>query len=127
MSRAAAGWERRFITDLLTQLTEHIDVVLLNTGHRFDDHADFAAVSKGRVHTVEHLMRPETNLAVQTEIIRNAQAFVGTYGGFSYLAPLLGVDGEQAGDLEVVQLRERLGGQCVGVDRLGAARHHALR
>jgi len=83
---------RRFITDMLAQLTEHTDVVLLNTGHRFDDHADFAAVSKGRVHTVEHLMRPETNLAVQTEIIRNAQAFVGTYGGFSYLAPLLGVD-----------------------------------
>jgi hypothetical protein len=25
-------------------------------------------------------------------VIRNATAFVGTYGGFSYLAPLLGVD-----------------------------------
>jgi hypothetical protein len=37
-------------------------------------------------------MTPETNLSVQTEIIRNSQAFVGTYGGFSYLAPLAGVD-----------------------------------
>ena len=45
-----------------------------------------------RVHSVEHLMRPEDNLAVQTEIIRNAEAFVGTYGGFSYLAPLCGVN-----------------------------------
>jgi len=37
-------------------------------------------------------MTPENNLAVQTEVIRNAQAFVGTYGGFSYLAPLCGVN-----------------------------------
>jgi hypothetical protein len=37
-------------------------------------------------------MEPETNLAVQTEVIRNAAAFVGTYGGFSYLAPLCGVN-----------------------------------
>jgi hypothetical protein len=37
-------------------------------------------------------MTPETNLDVQTRIIQGAQAFVGTYGGFSYLAPLCGVD-----------------------------------
>ena len=35
-----------------------------------------------------HLMTPETNLDVQTRIISAADAFVGTYGGFSYLAPL---------------------------------------
>jgi hypothetical protein len=83
---------RRFIAGFLENLTEHADVVLLNTGHRYDDHEDFAPSARGRIHTVEHLMTPQTNLAVQTEIIRNAQAFVGTYGGFSYLAPLLGVD-----------------------------------
>ena len=37
------GENRRFIADMLAQLTEHVDVVLLNTGHRFDDHDDFAA------------------------------------------------------------------------------------
>ena len=37
-------------------------------------------------------MTPQTNLAVQTEVIRHAEAFVGTYGGFSYLAPLCGVN-----------------------------------
>jgi hypothetical protein len=37
-------------------------------------------------------MTPETNLEVQTRIIGGATAFVGTYGGFSYLAPFLGVD-----------------------------------
>jgi hypothetical protein len=83
---------RAFISTVLAQLTEQIDVVLLNTADRFDDHDDFPPALRGRVHTIEHLMRPEDNLAVQSEVIRHAQAFVGTYGGFSYLAPLLGVD-----------------------------------
>ena len=38
----------------------------------------------------EHLT-PERNLAVQTAVIARARAFVGTYGGYSYLAPYLGV------------------------------------
>jgi hypothetical protein len=37
-------------------------------------------------------MTPDTNLEVQTRIIGGAKAFTGTYGGFSYLAPFLGVD-----------------------------------
>src|SRR5688500_12198800 len=37
-------------------------------------------------------MTPATNLDVQTRIIGGASAFVGTYGGFSYLAPFLGID-----------------------------------
>jgi hypothetical protein len=66
--------------------------VLLDTGHRFDDHADMPRVNRARLHTIEHLMTPETNLDVQTRVIAGAQAFVGTYGGFSYLAPFIGVD-----------------------------------
>ena len=46
----------------------------------------------GRLHTVEHLMPPETNLEVQSRIISNARAFIGTYGGFSYLAPFSGTN-----------------------------------
>jgi hypothetical protein len=83
---------RAMITAFLAELTQHVDVVLLNTSDRFDDHDDFPPDMRRRVHTIEHLMRPEDNLAVQTEVIRHASAFVGTYGGFSYLAPLLGVD-----------------------------------
>ena len=41
------------------------------------------------VHTIDHLMTPEDNLAVQTAVVAHATAFVGTYGGFSYLAPFL--------------------------------------
>ena len=43
------------------------------------------------VHHVDHLMTPERNLELQTRIISNARAFVGTYGGLAYLAPFYGV------------------------------------
>jgi hypothetical protein len=36
-------------------------------------------------------MPPARNLAVQTAVIAGARAFVGTYGGYSYLAPFCGV------------------------------------
>jgi hypothetical protein len=82
-----------FVTSALTALSDSVDVVLLNTGLTFDDHADLAAaLRRGRLHSVEHLMTPADNLAVQTAIIRHAQAYVGTYGGFSYLAPMVGTD-----------------------------------
>ena len=34
---------------------------------------------------------PARNLEVQTAVVANAEAFVGTYGGFAYLAPFYGV------------------------------------
>jgi hypothetical protein len=83
---------RRFIADTLRTLTETSDVVLLDTGVRFDDHADLPSEVRGRVHRITDLMRPEDNLEVQSAVIAGADAFVGTYGGFSYLAPLLGVN-----------------------------------
>jgi hypothetical protein len=83
---------RAFMAGYLRQLTTRHHVVLLNTGVRFDDHEDFAPEHAERVHTLDHLMTPRNNLDVQTRVIGASQAFVGTYGGFSYLAPLCGVD-----------------------------------
>ena len=37
-------------------------------------------------------MTPRNNLAVQTKVISGARAFIGTYGGLSYLAPFYGVN-----------------------------------
>src|SRR5688572_4534189 len=82
----------RFVSSYLADLARNNEVVLLNTAQRFDEHADFPKELLGRVHAIDHLMDPASNLAVQTEVIRHAQAFVGTYGGFSYLAPLCGVN-----------------------------------
>jgi hypothetical protein len=83
---------RAFINRTLRDLAQTTDVVLLNTGIRFDDHGDYAPEVRERIHRIDHLMRPEDNLEVQSAVIAGADAFVGTYGGFSYLAPLLGVN-----------------------------------
>ena len=83
---------RAFIGQYLSDLAKNTDIVLLNTGQQFDDHLDFAPTLLDRIHTIDHLMQPHNNLAIQSDVIRHAQAFVGTYGGFSYLAPLSGVD-----------------------------------
>jgi hypothetical protein len=83
---------RQFVTTYLADLASRVDVVLLNTAQRFDDHDDFPPSLRGKLHSIDHLMTPENNLAVQTEVIRGARGFVGTYGGFSYLAPLCGTN-----------------------------------
>jgi hypothetical protein len=83
---------RMLIAEVVSNLTRTQDVVLLNTPDRYDEHQDFTPARRARLHTVEHLMTPDRNLDVQTRIIAGATAFVGTYGGFSYLAPFLGVD-----------------------------------
>jgi hypothetical protein len=69
-------------------------VVLLNTDIQVDEHADlpFAdAVREGRAVAVLNGVAPERNLAVQAAVLARARAFVGTYGGLSYLAPAYGV------------------------------------
>ena len=82
---------RAFVSRVIEALAEHHEVVMLNPGFRPDDHADFSAASHPRVHAFDMSGRAGENLAWQTAIIAGAQAFVGTYGGFAYLAPLCGV------------------------------------
>ena len=82
---------RRFATQAVDRLATLGDVVLLNSDLVVDDHRDFAPSPGSRVHVLAPHMDPSTNLAVQTAVISRASAFVGTYGGYSYLAPLYGV------------------------------------
>ncbi len=82
---------RRVAADTVRTISREMPVVLLNTGLNVDDHEDLdVAVGKG-VYRVDHLMTPQRNLDIQTRIIANARAFVGTYGGLAYVAPLYGV------------------------------------
>ena len=81
---------RRLATDVIRSLSRHTAVVLLNTGLALDDHEDLQ-VSDSGVYRVDHLMKPERNLEVQTDIISHARAFVGTYGGLAYLGAFYGV------------------------------------
>jgi hypothetical protein len=41
--------------------------------------------------TIAGALTPERNLALQTRVISGARAFIGTYGGYAYLAPFHGV------------------------------------
>lgn len=80
---------RRMVHDIVRTVAVSTDVVLLHSGTKYDEHGDFQVEPYPRVH---HLpMTPETNLATQTAAIAGAQLFIGTYGGFAYLAPFLGV------------------------------------
>jgi hypothetical protein len=81
---------RAFVRRTLQALTARGPVVSLATGLRLDDHSSDDADASG-VRTLPHDMHPRENLALQTAIVAGATAFVGTYGGFSYLAPFLGV------------------------------------
>jgi hypothetical protein len=80
---------RQFVHDTLAALSARGPVVSLATGLRLDDHGDEGHV--GGVIPFPAEIRPQENLAVQAAIVARASAFVGTYGGFSYLAPFVGV------------------------------------
>ena len=82
---------RAHVESIVGTLSQQMPVVLLNTPFAVDDHRDMQAAG-GRVVTIDPVhMSPERNLAVQTAVIAKARAFVGTYGGYSYLAPFCGV------------------------------------
>ncbi len=82
---------REALQALVQRLAAEIDVVLLDTGLAVDDHADSVAAAGGRVRSLRAEMSPASNLATQTRVIAAAAAYVATYGGMSYLGPLLGV------------------------------------
>ena len=81
---------RAFVGRALSQLAEETDVVILNPGLRVDDHDDVLVPRSPRIHTLDDVMRPERNLEIQASVMSRAAGFVGTYGGYSYLAPFFG-------------------------------------
>ena len=81
---------RSFADRTIRQLADEGPVISLSTGVTVDDH-DPCEPDVAAMHHIRHLLAPETNLAVQSAIVAGARRFVGTYGGFAYLAPLCGV------------------------------------
>jgi hypothetical protein len=82
---------RDVVRSTLEGISRHAPVVLLNPSFQVDDHRDVDSRNAGRVIAIANQMVPSRNLAIQTAVIARAKAFVGTYGGYSYLAPLCGV------------------------------------
>lgn len=91
---------RAFVAGTIDGISRQTPVVLLNAPFEVDDHRDVSprdvksgtfAREGGRVLSIADRMTPEQNLGLQTAVIAGARSFVGTYGGYSYLAPFLGV------------------------------------
>lgn len=82
---------RALAHSVIDAVSQRMPVVLLNPGLRVDDHADYAPPATDRIIGIPGGVSPERNLAVQSAVISHARAFVGTYGGYSYLAPFYGV------------------------------------
>jgi len=86
-----SGKNRRAVKDLLRTVSRDVPVALLTASTRIDDHADFDATQGSGIHVIDTHRRPHENLTLQTRVIAGSRGFLGTYGGFSYLAPFLGV------------------------------------
>lgn len=82
---------RAFVRRTLEALVARGPVVSLATGLKIDDHDGDDLRALG-VRTLPPQLHPRDNLALQTAAVAGAASFVGTYGGFSYLAPFAGVD-----------------------------------
>jgi len=81
---------RAFVRDALRLLAANGPVVALSTELNIDDHAGDRVDEHGVRHLPEGI-EPARNLQIQSAIVAGADAFVGTYGGFSYMAPFHGV------------------------------------
>ena len=81
---------RAWVREKLARLSHEGAVVSLATGLRIDDHDGCRVDDHGVMHLPEGIP-PSQNLQVQSAVVAGARAFAGTYGGFSYLAPLHGV------------------------------------
>jgi hypothetical protein len=81
---------RAFVDRTMARLAGDGPVISLSTGIAVDDHAP-CDPELAAVRSIRRMVLPESNLAVQSVIVGRARRFVGTYGGFAYLAPLCGV------------------------------------
>lgn len=81
---------RTFVDRTLDALGARGSVMALSTGLNIDDHGT-PRVDRALVRHLPEGLEPARNLHVQSAVVARAQRFVGTYGGFSYLAPFYGV------------------------------------
>ncbi len=88
---------KRFAQDVITAAARVADVVLLNTGLEvertdgFDRWFNELTSCGARVHCLRGRVGLRDNLDVQTAVIAKSRLFLGTYGGFAYIAPFVGV------------------------------------
>ena len=83
---------RRALRTIVERVAVLGPVVLLDTGLTLDEHQDYLFDGIRDVVRLGPHLTPNTNLGVQTEVIRRAERFVGTCGSLAWLAPMLGTE-----------------------------------
>jgi hypothetical protein len=86
----ATAANRAFVRRVIAGLAEQGPVVSLSGGLGLDDHDGLEVEGHGVIE-LSRRAAPAANLTQQSAIVANARAFVGTYGGFAYMAPFYGV------------------------------------
>jgi hypothetical protein len=80
-----------FAQAVVRHLADQLPLVLLNTDVSYDPkHSDFPLDVYGNVTCLAEYMTDANNLTVQSAVLCKAAAWVGSYGGLSYLAPYYG-------------------------------------
>jgi hypothetical protein len=85
------GANRRFVGELLRRVSRQVPVALLSTSVRLDEHVDFQTGGRSGLYVVDPHAVPQKNLEMQTRLLTGSRGFIGTYGGFSYVAPFQGI------------------------------------
>lgn len=80
---------KQLVSQVTGTIAAQIPVVLLNTGHGGDEHADIT-VTGPNIHTLP-ATAPHRQLELQLAVIGRAKAYVGTYGGLAQTALRMGV------------------------------------
>jgi hypothetical protein len=79
-----------FVQQVVGGLASQSEIVLLNSPEAYDDHQDIL-VTGDHIHRLPDDLAPAQHLAVHAAVLKQATAFVGTYGGVAQLALRLGV------------------------------------
>jgi hypothetical protein len=82
---------RAMLREIVTRLAREGPVVLLDAAMALDEHEDYAFAGLPNVIGLRGALTPQNNLAVQTQAIAAAAAYVGTCGSLAWLAPMCGV------------------------------------
>jgi hypothetical protein len=113
---------RAFVERTVRELAREGPVVSLSTGLAVDDHVA-CEPAIATMTGIRHLTTPQTNLLVQSAVVSRARRFVGTYGGFAYLAPFYGVPADSYyGDAQAFSVRHLDLAQDVLAQMPGAGR-----
>jgi hypothetical protein len=86
----ASDANRAFVREVVADVSSRTAVVSLSAGIDLDDHRA-CQVSAHGVIELASATPASRNLHVQSAVVAHARGFIGTYGGFAYLAPFYGV------------------------------------